>query len=439
MQSIGTSERLPEPRIAHIVSRFPVLTETFVLYELAAMERLGVVVELYPLLRARPKVTHPEAWAWIKRAHYHPFLSFSILRAQWHFIRRDPVAYFKVWAEVLRGTWGSANFFLGAIAIFPKTVEFAYDMTRKRIAHIHAHFANHPAVAALIVHRLTGIPFSFTAHGTDLHVDRHMLKEKVEAAALVITVTSYNKQIIIDECGPGVGAKIHVIHGGVDVGRLSPTAKGQSRGPFRILCIARFEEVKGHTYLVEACRLLRERGVSFECRLIGDGPLLPAIVEQVTHARLSNQVLLAGARPYQEVIEELAQADVLVLPTAPTASGKREGSPTVLKEAMACGLPVVASRVGGIPELVDDDVTGMLLPPRNAAALADALQRLSGDPALRQRLGRAARQKVVREFNLRTSTAKRAELFLRSARAVQIERTSVSGLPSANSQVVVLP
>jgi len=296
----------------------------------------------------RSPVTHEEAERWIRRAHYRPFFSLRVLRAQWHFIRRDPAGYFQVWAEVLRGTWGSANFFLGAIAIFPKTVLFAYEMLNLGITHVHAHFANHPAVAALIIHRLTGIPFSFTARGTDIQVDQHMLREKLTPRNAPSPCLPYNKQIIVDACGPGVREKVHVIYGGVDVDLLSPDPS-RSAGPFQILCIARFEEVKGHAYLVEACRLLRERGVAFECRLLGNGPLFPVVEKQVTNAGLCNEVQLLGPRTYQEVVCELQRADTVVLPTAPTASGKCEGIPNVLKEAMACGLPVIASAVVVFP------------------------------------------------------------------------------------------
>lgn len=403
-------ENLARPRIAYIVSAFPVLTETFVLYEIIAMEKLGIAVELFPLRRAHNTVIHAEAEHWDSVAHYRPFFSLSVLRAQWHFIRH-PLHYFHLWADVLRGTWGSANYFFGAIAIFPKAVLLAHDMLRQRITHIHAHFANHPAVAALIIHRLTGIPFSFTARGTDVQVDRHMLKQKVDAAQCVIAVSSYNKTIIVDECGPGVREKVHVIYGGVDVDLLSPDSS-RSAGPFRILCVARFEEVKGHLYLIQGCRLLRERGVAFDCRLIGDGPLFSAIKKQVADAGLHKEVRLLGPRTYHEVICELQKADTVVLPTAPTANGKCEGIPNVLKEAMACGVPVVASSVGGIPELVADGRTGILVPPKNAAALADALQRLSEDEPLRHRLGRIGREKIVRDFNLRISTERRANLFL---------------------------
>ncbi len=401
-------------RLAQIVSRFPMVTETFVLYELEAMEKLGVTVELYSLLREHPKVVHPEAEKWAKRAHYLPFLSPKILRAHWYFIRHNPERYFRTVAEVLRRTCGCVRCFGAALAFLPKAVRFAYEMEEQAIQHVHAHFAYHSAVAALIVHRLSGIPFSFTARGSDVQSDAHMLKEKVEASDFVISVSEYNKEIILRKCGAGVGKKIHVIHGGVNVDRLSPRPKSGADRLLRILCVARFEEVKGHTYLVEACRLLKERGLPFECRLLGDGPLAAQIDNQIKQSDLSGEVLLLGARPYDEVIEQFSCADVVVLATAPTASGKREGIPNVLKEAMACGLPVVATQSGGIPELVDESC-GIFVRPKDPAAIADALQRLYDQPALRRRMGITGRKKIVREFNLNLSTARRAELFFRSA------------------------
>jgi colanic acid/amylovoran biosynthesis glycosyltransferase len=398
------------PSIAYIVSAFPAVTETFVLYDILMMEQLGVTVELYPLRRLREKVVHSECEQWMERAHYEPFLSFSILRSQWHFISKNWKVYFKTLAEVLRRTWGSPDYFLGGLIIFPKVVQFARDMERRGIRHVHAHFANHPATAAFIIHELTGIPFSFTARGTDIQVDRHMLKEKVHAAEFAIAVSSHNRQIVVDHCGRQVESKIHVVHGGVDVDRLAPQTSCD--GIFRILCVARFEEVKGHSYLVEACCLLKQRGVPFECRLIGNGPLLSTVELQIDRLHLKDAVRLLGAREYSGIVDEFKRASVVVLSTAPTASGKREGVPNALKEAMACGLPVIASDVGGIPELVDHDDNGILVPPRDAQALAEALLRLYSDRSLRQRMGQRGREKIVREFNLKVSCKKRAELFL---------------------------
>lgn len=398
-------------KVAYIVSAFPALPETFVLYEIVEMEKLGVPVELYPLRRLRSKLKHPEADPWMKRAHYRPFLSFGVLRSQFRFLRRGAIRYFKTFADVLWSTWGSADFFFGAVVIFPKAVLFADEMMKDGIAHVHAQFANHAATAAFIIHRLTGIPFSFTARGTDIQVDRHMLKEKLEEAEFAIAVSADNKRLMRDECGARVADKTHVIHGGVNVDRLAPRARIKPR-PFRILCIARFEEVKGHTFLVEACRLLRQRNVGFECYLVGEGPLLPAIEKQIRRSELHSRVFLLGACTYPDVLAQLEHADVVVLPTAPTANGKREGIPNVLKEAMACGLPVVASLAGGIPELVDDGRTGVLVQPKDSLALAEALECLSNDERLCHRLGSAGREKVVQEFNLKISTALRAQLFL---------------------------
>lgn len=405
-------DRVLPARIAYLLSRFPKLTETFVLHEILAMEKLGIDIEIYPLLRGRERVMQAEAGRLSQRAHYHPFLSLPILRAQWHFIRRGPLRYVKVLAEVLTGTFGSANFSIGALGIFPKAVRFAYEMERQGITHVHAQFAGHPAVAALIIHRLTGILFSFTARGSDIHVDQRMLRQKLEAAAFAITVSHFNKQFMIDKCGLGVRDKIHVIHGGIDTALFSPRPKAVSGEPFCIICIGRFEEVKGHTYLIEACRLLQARGVDFECHLVGDGELRPRVEKQIARHGLSGKIRLDGTCTQAEIIEKLSQADVVVLPTVLAANGKREGIPNVLKEAMACGLPVVASAISGIPELVDDGDSGILAPPRDASALADALQRLSSDTELRRRMGRAGREKVVREFSLRTSTLERARLFL---------------------------
>jgi len=398
--------------VAYIMSRFPRLTETFILYEILSLEALGVDVELYPLLKARPRVVHPEAARLARRAHYQPFLSLRILAAHWYFIRRRPLAYFKVLAEVLAGTFGSANFLVGALGIFPKSVRFALEMSEQRVTHVHAHFATHPAVAALIIHRLTGIPFSFTAHGSDLHVERRMLDKKVEAATFAVTVSHYNKEVIILTCGERVRHKVHVIHCGVDPDFFAaPGPDSVGTGPFQIICVASFEDVKGHRYLIEACRLLRDRGVDLTCHLVGDGPLKSTIAKQVAGARLEGCVHLYGACSRDQVAGLLSTADVIVLASVPTPGGKREGIPVALMEGMASGLPVVASGISGIPELVDDGRSGLLVPPRDAPALAHALQRLCEDPTLRHRMGRSGRAKIMEQFNLRLSALELTTLF----------------------------
>jgi colanic acid/amylovoran biosynthesis glycosyltransferase len=404
-------------KVAYMMSRFPKLTETFILYEMLALEQMGVQVELYPLLREHTSVMHPEAKPLVERAHFQPFISWRILVAQLRYLRRKPRAYFGTLWALLRGTWGSVNFFVGGLGIFPKSVYMAELMTADAVQHVHAHFANHPAAAAFIIHGLSDIPYSFTAHGSDLHVDRHMLREKVEGAAFVVTISNYNKELIVKECGEHVRDKIVVIHCGVDTQVFQPLRSQAAAHPFTLLCTGTLHEVKGQTFLIEACRLLREKGIDVVCNLVGDGPDHEALADQIAKAKLGDCVHLLGRRTREQIAELLSQADVVVTPSVPTKGGKREGIPVVLMEAMGSGVPVVASGISGIPELVEHERSGLLVPPRDAQALAQALERMHCDPELRQRLGQAGREKVVREFDLVTNTATLAQRFGMEAQA----------------------
>lgn len=403
--------------IAYIVSRFPKLTETFVLNEVVALEALGVRVALHPLLRERQAVRHPEAERWTQRARFLPFVSGPILRAQLHYLRRRPRTYLGVLRDVVRGTWGSANFLAGALAFFPKSVRFAYEMDRDGVAHVHAHFCSHPALAAFVIHRLTGIPYSFTAHGSDLHVERRMLDAKLAGAAFAVTISRFNKRVMTDACGEALGAKVHVIHCGVDLEAFTVRPAERAEGPVRLLCVGSFEEVKGHRHLIDACALLRARAIDFVCDLVGEGPLRREMEQRIARLDLGDRVRVLGGRPRPEVIRMFRAADVAVLASQPTREGKREGIPVVLMEAMASGLPVVSSILSGIPELVDQESTGLLVPPADAVALADALERLARDPALRQRMGAAGRAKVAREFDLRANTTALLDLFVATEEA----------------------
>jgi len=398
-------------KIAYIMSRFPKISETFILFEILEQERLGNSVEVYPLRRERQPVSHPEAVKMTERAHFHPFISLPIIFATLYFILRSPIKYFKTIFEILGGTLGSANFFLGAIMYWPKSVRFAYEMQQQGIEHVHAHFCNHPALAALIIHRLTGIPFSFTAHGSDLHKEKRMLDKKVAASAFAVTISNFNKDEMIKAGGENSRDKIHIIRCGIDSEVFLPATKKEGKGPFRIICVASYEEVKGHKYLVEACRRLREAGIDFVCDLIGDGPVRERVAKQIAGANLKDKVIIHGSRKRQEVAEMVRAADVKVLASVPTAEGKREGIPVVIMEAMASGLPVISTQLSGIPELVDDGRTGILVAPGDVEALALALQKLYENPALRLSMGQAGREKVLQEFNMKINVAALAHLF----------------------------
>lgn len=421
--SVPTAEGA-RPPIAYLMSRWPKLTETFVLYELLAVEALGQPVELYPLLRHREPASHPEAIALSARAHYLPFLSRAILASQVDALRRRPRAYLGALASLLRGTMGSVNYFFGGLAIFPKVVHMARLMETSGVVHVHCHFANHPAAAGFIIHRLTGISYSFVAHGSDLHVDRRMLDRKVAEAAFVVAISKDNLEEIVAEVGEKARPRVEVIHCGVDTARLRPRSQtGRADRPFTILCIGTLHEVKGQAVLIEALRLLRDRGIAIACRIIGDGEDEVMLRDRIAAADLDGSVILDGRLARNEVIAALGDADLLVAPSVVASDGKREGIPVVLMEAMSCGLPVVASRLSGIPELVDDQTSGLLVPPGDAPALADAIDRLQGDADLRARLGAAARERIERDFDLTTN----ARTILDRIAAASSRRALVAG------------
>jgi colanic acid/amylovoran biosynthesis glycosyltransferase len=411
---MGASSNGAPLRVAYIMSRFPRLTETFILYEMLALEAQGICVEIYPLIREKAAVVHPEAQALVERAHYTPFFSLPILRANLRRLGRQPRAYLGVLRDVVRATWGSRRFFLRSLLLFPKAVFLAGEMTRAGVHHVHAHFASHPAAVAFIIHRLTGLPYSFTAHGSDLHRDQHMLREKVREAAFTVAISDYNRDVILAAYGPEVADRLEVIHCGVDTARFAPRRNGHPAGacgPLRLLCTGTLHAVKGQRYLIEAVARLRAEGLDVTCDFVGDGPDRAALAAQADQLGVAGAVRFHGAQTREQVIEHLRRADVVVAPSVPTADGRREGIPVALMEALASGVPVVASRLSGIPELVVDGETGLLAPPGDVAALAAAVRRLYGDPALRRSLGTAGRAAVERDFDLKRNAAILAQRF----------------------------
>jgi len=399
-------------RVAYLMSRFPKVTETFVLSEMVALEELGARVEVYPLLREHETVVHDEARDFAARAHYTPFLSPAILGANLACLVRRPWRYLSTLGAALLHTLPSANFFGGALLFLPKAALFARTMEREGIQHLHAHFANHPALVARVVHGLTGIPYSFTAHGSDLHVDQTALAWKLAAADFGVTVSEYNREFVRERAGAAAAEKLLVIHCGVDARTHVRTGEPPSP-PFEILCVAALREVKGHAFLLDACRLLRDQGLALRCHLVGGGELERRLRARVQELGLEREVVFHGPQARAGVLERMRAAHALVLASIQDKDGRREGIPVTLMEAMSCALPVVASRISGIPELVEHDRSGLLFPPGDAAALAAALARLAAEPALRARLGAAGRERVRRDFDLADGARRLAQEILR--------------------------
>ena len=248
-----------------------------------------------------------------------------------------------------------------------------------------------------------------------------MLGEKVSAAEFSVMISEYNKRLVLEESRGVDPEKLHVIHCGADTEFFLPPTAPRTDAQFSIVCAGSFVEVKGHRYLLEACRILKDRllterlangqDLRLRCHLIGDGPERARIEEQIRAAGLEDDIILHGTLPRPRVAELMAQADVIVQPSVLTRRGAREGIPVSLMEGMASGLPVVASRISGIPELVEDGRTGLLVEPRDATTLADALGRLMDDLHLRREMGQAGRRKVLEEFDLDRNAARLAGLI----------------------------
>ncbi|QDV05194.1 GDP-mannose-dependent alpha-(1-6)-phosphatidylinositol monomannoside mannosyltransferase [Planctomycetes bacterium Poly30] len=415
-------------RVAYIVSKFPKLTETFVLYEALALRDLGVEIHIFPLVPYEEKVAHPEIESLQKNVHLVPLASGAVLGAVLRLAALSPIRFARSVVSLFRGSGGSLGHFARGLAIFPRACWIAQQLKTDRFDHVHAHFANHPALAARLVHDLTSIPYSFTAHGSDLHRDPRGLRTKVEASSFTVAISEYNKRFILERTGEDLAPKIDVLFCGADLGRFQdekasaaadpaapdagtpdPRNESQPARPFRIACVAALREVKGHTHLLAAIETARSRGVDVECELAGEGPLRARLEAEIQTRGLEHSVRLLGACQREEIRALLQRSDAIALTSILDSSGRREGIPVSLMEGMAAGLPVISSRLSGIPELVTHGESGLLVDPGDEEGLAQAIETLRADPELRQRMGRAGRLRVEQDFDLAENAAALAD------------------------------
>lgn len=398
--------------VAHVVSRFPLISETFILGEILELERLGLRVEVFSLLRERAPVRHAEAEALAARCVYASGSARALAAAQLHWLGRRPGAYLRAWWRALRGNVRSPRFLLRAPMAVAAGALFAREAERRGVERLHAHYATHTALAAYVAHQLGGLPYSFTTHAHDIYVDRTMLDEKLRAASFVVAISDYNRRLLEELYGEDARGRISVVHCGIQPELFAPREQPLRRNALEMLCVASLQDYKGHPYLVDACALLRERGVPFRLRLVGEGEDRPAIEAQIAGLGLGDAIELLGALPRDRVAALLREADVLVLPSVVTASGKKEGLPVALMEALAMEVPVVATDISGIPELVEDGRTGLLVPERDAAALAAALERVWHEPDAARAMAAAGRERVLADFDLHRTAAQLRDLLV---------------------------
>ncbi len=411
-------------RIAYIMSRFPHLPETFILREMNALAELGWDIDLYPLVRQQQTVIHAEARPWLPKVRHIPFVSAAVIGANGRALRRNPAQYGRLWQQIVRENASSPKFLIRAAAIFPKAVLAAAQMARDGVNHIHAHYATHPALMAWLIHQLTGITFSVTVHAHDIFVRRDMLATKLRAAAFVVAISNYNRDFLSRTIGPWVRPKTHVVHCGIVPELYAPVEPGPA-AKLELISIGSLQPYKGQTYLIDACARLRDEGIPLRCRIIGGGEEYARLEAQIAAANLHGVVELLGPLPQEDVAQLLPTANCYVQPSIVTPSGKMEGIPVALMEALACQLPVVASNLSGIPELVRPGQTGWLAPPADAPALARALAEVFANPRQARQLAAAGRWLVLQEFSLRPNVQRLAQLFTEAASPVPAEKVAV--------------
>lgn len=361
----------PEPlRVGYVLKRFPRLSQTFVLNEIAELQRQGVEVTV--IARHSPQDDE-----------------------------RLPHGFFDVPVHYLDA---------------PR-LDILTALRNARVEHLHAHFATWAAATAQQLAADLGVTFSFTAHAHDIYhqsVDRHRLAVAMALAEFVVTVSEANRQFLHDLLvAERRQANLVRLYNGVDLTRLRPGAGFPVAG--RIVAVGRLVPKKGLTYLIEACRRLKSAGQRFECVIAGEGEEREVLERQIAAGGLQDVILLAGALSHGDTLDLLRTATACVLPCVIAPDGDRDGLPTVLLEALALGVPVVSTTVSGVPEIVTDGESGLLVPPSDAAALATAIAKVLSSKGLRARLAIAGTARARREFSLATNVGRLKDWFVAAA------------------------
>ncbi|MBM4272916.1 MAG: glycosyltransferase family 4 protein [Deltaproteobacteria bacterium] len=390
-------------KVAYILLFFPEPTETFVLDEVNTLIGLGLEVEVYSLYGPRS----PARLAGLARPAapvFHLGLASlgSLLQDLWRTGRNDrPTISFLL--RVLARRWRTLETAGEAAWSALAGVHLARRFKARGVTHIHASWANGPATAAWVASRISGIPFSFCARAHDIYPPDGALEEKLAAARWVRTENRANLRYLAQLC-PSQARKLNSIYNGVPL--EAPTdSSPPAAPPFRLLALGRLVVKKGFAVLLEACRLLAHQGLEFQLTLAGAGPQERALRRMIEIYGLESRVSLPGFAPHREVPRLLAQAHLFVMPSIIAPSGNRDGTPTVILEALQHGVPVVATDICGISEMVRPGETGWLVRPGDAPALAAAIQVALSHPQEAQRRAQWGRRLVQQEFDSRKNYA----------------------------------
>ncbi|UCF91409.1 MAG: glycosyltransferase family 4 protein [Desulfobacterales bacterium] len=392
------------PALGMILKGYPRISEAFISNEILLLERLGFAIHLFSMRQPRESFSHASVQRIRAEVDYLPETLLAPLpRLLYHnglLAAQKPQAYAAALKAACRRYLRTHK-----TATIKHLLQAGYLvhklLPQRPVTHFHAHFAHSPASVAMFASQLSGRPFSFTAHAKDIYTsDARQLREKIAQARFVVTCTEYNRRYLSDMADGG-STPIYRIYHGIDTRLFSgkDTFKQTPRAPYQILSVARLTAKKGLPTVYRALKLLWEGGLVFEHVLIGDGDDRQEILSLIQELGLQSVTRWLGTQPHHVVLEHYRRADLFVLGCEVAPNGDRDGIPNVLLESMAMGVPVVATAVSAIPELVENEKTGLLVPPGQPERLAQAMQRLLTDENLRNRVIPAARRRVVRDFD----------------------------------------
>ena len=397
-------------KVAYVVSRYPAVSHTFVQREVAALRARGIEVETISVRAGTALSDADRAEAATTTTLLPP--SRQALVAAGALALRHPRAVTRLAREAVASSAGGPRAALWQLFYSVEVLLLWRHLRRRRVDHVHAHFANVAADIARGTARfgaLVGEPvtWSFTMHGpTELaDISKFGLVGKARDADAVVCISDFARSQLMALVDETDWRKLVVVHCGVDPERFTPVDRATTDRPLEIVCVGRLVPEKGQALLVEAVAELTRRGIDARLTLVGDGPSRTTIDAAVTRLGLGDRVRLIGSVGQDEILRHYARADVFCLPSF------AEGVPVVLMEAMATELPVVTTRIAGIPELVDDGVSGLLVRPGRVDELTDALARLGGDAELRRQLGTAGRKAVLEQFDVRDAGEQLVTVF----------------------------
>ncbi len=425
------ARRRGEPRdaplkLAYLCAQYPAVSHTFVLREVEALRRCGVEVATFSIRRAGAEhlLSRADRAAFESTYAILPPRWGALLAAHLRLICSAPRAYLSTLALALRLAPPGIRGRLWQVFYFVESVVLWRECSARDIRHVHVHLANVAADVALLAAHIGSLAdprrpwsWSFTMHGPTEFADvgLHRLAAKVQRAKFVVCISDYARSQLMTLCDPGMWDKLHVLHVGIPIAQFTPTDAAwphSERTPApastepTVLFIGRQVPEKGQGVLLQAAALLAARGHRIKLTLAGEGPARAAFEALAQRLGLAEQVSFPGAVGQEEIHALYAGAAVFCLPSF------AEGIPGVLMEAMAMEVPVLSTRITGIPELIEDGRDGLLVAPGRADELADALERLLADPALCRELGARGREKVLAQFNTIGSAEQLHELFV---------------------------